>query len=80
VIVSNVPGPNKDCYFRGSHLDAMHPVSIPIHGAGLNVTMMSYADTLNFGFVGDRDAVPHLQRLAVYTGDAFTELQEALGL
>lgn len=80
VIVSNVPGPTQDRYFRGSRLQAMHPVSIPIHGAGLNVTMMSYADTLNFGFVGDRDAVPHLQRLAVYTDDAFTTLRKALGL
>jgi WS/DGAT/MGAT family acyltransferase len=79
VTVSNVPGPKRDCWFRGSRLEAMHPVSIPIHGAGLNVTMMSYADTLNFGFVGDRDAVPHLQRLAVYTGDAFTALRAALG-
>jgi diacylglycerol O-acyltransferase len=80
VIVSNVPGPKRDCYFRGSHLRAMHPVSIPIHGAGLNVTMMSYADTLNFGFVGDRDAVPHLQHLAVYTGEAFAALRATLGL
>jgi diacylglycerol O-acyltransferase / wax synthase len=80
VIVSNVPGPKEDRYFRGSRLQAMHPVSIPIHGAGLNVTMMSYVDTLNFGFVGDRDAVPHLQRLAVYVGDDFAELRTAAGV
>jgi hypothetical protein len=77
VIVSNVPGPTQTRYLRRSRLQAMHPVSIPVHGAALNVTMMSYADTLNFGFVGDRDAVPHLQRLAVYTGEAFTALQKA---
>ena len=36
----------------------------------------SYADTLNFGFIGCRDALPHLQRLAVYTGDALDELDK----
>lgn len=50
-----------------------------MHGAALNVTMMSYADTLNFGFVGDRDAIPHLQRLAVYTGQALAELEGTTG-
>jgi WS/DGAT/MGAT family acyltransferase len=78
VIVSNVPGPRETRYFRGSQLQAMHPVSIPTHGAALNVTMMSYADTLNFGFVGDRDTLPHLQRLAVHTGEALTELRNVL--
>lgn len=79
VIVSNVPGPREPYYFRGSELQAMYPVSIPVHGAALNVTMMSYADTLNFGFVGDRDAIPHLQHLAVYTGQALAELEGATG-
>lgn len=74
VIVSNVPGPSRTRYLRGHRLQAMYPVSVPAHGAALNVTMMSYGDTLNFGFVGDRDTIPHLQRLAVYTGQAFTDL------
>jgi WS/DGAT/MGAT family acyltransferase len=79
VIVSNLPGPNEPRYFRGSRLLAMHPVSIPFHGAALNITVMSYAGTLNLGFVGDRDAVPHLQRLAVHTGEALTALRDGLG-
>ena len=33
---------------------------------------------MNVGFVGDRDAVPHLQRLAVYCGEALAELEEAI--
>jgi WS/DGAT/MGAT family acyltransferase len=78
VIVSNVPGPRETRYFRGSQVQAMHPVSIPAHGVALNVTMMSYVDTLNFGFVGDRDTLPHLQRLAIYTGEALEELEAAI--
>jgi hypothetical protein len=45
----------------------------------LNITMLSYAGTLNLGFIGDRDALPHLQRLAVHTGDALAELDAADG-
>ena len=74
--VSNVPGPREPLYFNGSRLEATYPVSIPIHGMALNITLQSYADTLNFGFVGCRDTLPHLQRLAVYTGDALDELEK----
>ncbi|MGE0221481.1 WS/DGAT/MGAT family O-acyltransferase [Mycolicibacterium sp.] len=75
--VSNVPGPREPLYFNGSRLEATFPVSIPIHGMALNITLQSYADTMNFGFVGCRDRLPHLQRLAVYTGDALSELEKA---
>jgi diacylglycerol O-acyltransferase len=77
VVVSNVPGPDKPLYFRGAHLDAPYPVSIPFHGAGLNITINGYNDTLNFGFTGCRDTVPRLQRIAVYAGDALEELEAA---
>lgn len=75
--VSNVPGPREPLFFNGSRLEATYPVSIPIHGMALNITLQSYADTINFGFVGCRDRLPHLQRLAVYTGDALTALEDA---
>jgi diacylglycerol O-acyltransferase / wax synthase len=75
--VSNVPGPREPLYFNGSRLEATYPVSIPMHGMALNITLQSYADTMNFGFVGCRDRLPHLQRLAVYTGDALDELEKA---
>ena len=32
VVVSNVPGPEKPLYFRGSHLKTIYPMSIPVHG------------------------------------------------
>ena len=64
-------------YFNGSRLEATYPVSIPIHGMALNITLQSYADTINLGFVGCRDRLPSLQRLAVYTGDALADLEKA---
>ena len=74
--VSNVPGPRETLYLNGSRLEATYPVSIPMHGMALNITLHGYADMLNFGFIGCRDALPHLQRLAVYTGDALDELEK----
>jgi len=79
VVVSNVPGPESPLYFRGWKLDEIYPLSIPFHGYGLNITLQSYAGSLNFGFTGCRDTVPHLQRLAVYSGEVVTELERAFG-
>ncbi|OBI83653.1 WS/DGAT/MGAT family O-acyltransferase [Mycobacterium asiaticum] len=75
--VSNVPGPQDVLYLRGSRMEASFPVSLVAHSQALNVTLQSYASTLNFGFIGCRDTLPHLQRLAVYTGEALDELEDA---
>ncbi|QLL06954.1 WS/DGAT/MGAT family O-acyltransferase [Mycobacterium vicinigordonae] len=75
--VSNVPGPQDVLYLRGSRMEASYPVSLVAHSQALNVTLQSYASTLNFGFIGCRDSLPHLQRLAVYTGEALDELESA---
>ena len=80
VIISNVPGPSEPLYFRGHKLESDYPVSIPVHGSALNITCLSYAGTLNFGFIGCRDNAPHLQHLAVYSGEAVSELEAAYGL
>jgi len=74
VVISNVPGPDRPIYFRGWRAEAIYPLSIPFHGYGLNITVGSYAGELDFGFTGCRDTVPHLQRLAVYAGEAADEL------
>jgi WS/DGAT/MGAT family acyltransferase len=76
--VSNVPGPRDVLYLRGSRMEASYPVSIVTHSQALNITLQSYAGTLNFGFIGCRDTLPHLQRLALYTGEALDELEALL--
>ena len=80
VVISNVPGPDEPLYFRGARLEASFPVSIPVHGQALNITCSSYAGSVCFGFTGCRDTVPHLQRIAVYCGEALDEYEQALGL
>lgn len=78
VTVSNVPGPDRPLYFRGARLEAIYPISLIAHGLALNITCQSYADTFNFAFVGCRDTLPHLQKLALYTADALAELEAAV--
>ncbi|MDD9892055.1 MAG: wax ester/triacylglycerol synthase family O-acyltransferase [Gammaproteobacteria bacterium] len=74
--ISNIPGPKETLYYHGAKLEASFPISLIPHGQALNITCLSYADTLNFGFTGDRDSLPSMQNIAVYTGEALTELAE----
>ncbi len=78
--ISNLPGPQQTLHLRGARLEAIYPMSIPVHGMALNITVESYDGHLDFGFIGCRDAVPSLQRLAVYTGDELDLLEEAYAL
>ncbi len=73
--ISNVPGPDEPLYLNGSRLEAMYPLSLLSHGQALNITCVSYAGALHFGFTGCRDTLPHMQRLAVYAGEAMDELK-----
>ena len=78
VTISNVLGPAHTLYFGRSRLEASYPASIIAHGLALNITLFSYDGKMHLGFTGCRDTVPHLQRLAVHTGDAVAELEAAL--
>jgi diacylglycerol O-acyltransferase len=80
VTISNVPGPDRTLYFNGARMEQMYPVSLLMHGQALNITSVSYAGQFNIGFTGCRDALPHVQRMAVHTGEALEELEELLGL
>jgi WS/DGAT/MGAT family acyltransferase len=50
-ILSNVPGPRAPLYLRGARLAGMFPISALGAGIGLNVTLVSCADRMDFGFV-----------------------------
>ncbi|MED5467296.1 MAG: WS/DGAT domain-containing protein, partial [Pseudomonadota bacterium] len=78
VTISNVPGPEDTLYYEGARLEAMYPVSLIAHGGALNITCLSYAGSLNFGFTGCRDTLPSMQKLAVYTGEALDELESLI--
>jgi len=49
-------------------------MSVPEHGLGLNITVMSYAGALGFGFTTARNAVPDARELTAALAAAFDEL------
>jgi len=77
LVVSNVPGPPMPFYLAGARLKTYWPVSIVEHGLGLNITLQSYAGSLDFGLIAARSALPDLHRLARGLLDAFAELEAA---
>ena len=79
-VISNVPGPRKTMYWNGARLEGIYPASIPFHGFAVNITLVSYAKSLDFGIVACRRSVPHVQRLIDYIEEALVELEDAAGL
>jgi diacylglycerol O-acyltransferase / wax synthase len=79
VIISNVPGPKRPLYFNGARLQGVYPLSIPTTGQALNITVTSYAGSMEFGLIGCRRSVPHLQRLLTHLDDALEELVKVTG-
>jgi diacylglycerol O-acyltransferase len=77
LVISNVPGPKEPLYWNGARLDGMYPLSIPLNGQALNITVTSYAGQVQFGLTGCRRTLPHLQRLLTGLEDALAELEKA---
>ncbi len=78
VTISNVPGPRKPLYWNGASMMGHYPVSIVTNGAGLNITVSSYVDSMEFGIVACRRTVPGMQRLIDYLEEALVELESGL--
>jgi hypothetical protein len=57
VLASNLPGPPVDLFLAGARLERMVPVG-PRGGAGLNLTLLSYRDTVHVGVNMDPLATP----------------------
>jgi WS/DGAT/MGAT family acyltransferase len=66
LVVSNVPGPREPLYAAGAKLLHYYPVSIVTDGQGLNITVQSYQDNLDWGLISCRDLVPDLSVLLDY--------------
>ncbi len=79
-IISNVPGPPMPLYLAGARVTGIYPGSIIVESMGLNVTVISYVDRVDFGFAADPDLVPDLWDLAELVPSALAELMSSLDL
>ena len=76
LVISNVPGPREPLYCAGAQLQANYPVSAVLDGVGLNITVLSYRDHIDFGIVGDREQVDDTWSLVEDAQRALQELDE----
>jgi WS/DGAT/MGAT family acyltransferase len=74
VVVSNVPGPQVPLFAAGARMRTYWPMSIAEHGVGLNLTVMSYAGAVGFGFTTAKNAVPDARVLTRALQAAYDEL------
>jgi WS/DGAT/MGAT family acyltransferase len=78
LVISNVPGPRDPLYCAGALLEAHFPVSVVMDGVGLNITVMSYRDHIDFGIVADRGQVPDVWSLMDGAGRALEEIESVI--
>jgi diacylglycerol O-acyltransferase len=80
LIVSNVPGPPFPLYSAGARLESMHPIGPLMMGMAMNVTVISYCGSLDFGVVTCPEAIPDPQGFADLIPAAADDVEEALGI
>jgi WS/DGAT/MGAT family acyltransferase len=79
VIISNVPGPQVPLYMAGGRVKAYFPVSAVAHGLALNITILSYDGSLDYGLVAAKEAMPKLRGFAKHLRSAHAELLSKAG-
>jgi WS/DGAT/MGAT family acyltransferase len=80
VVISNVPGPRESLYCAGAVLQTFFPVSAVAEGQGLNITVQSYRDHLDWGLISCRELVPDLWRFKALFAESLEELTKAVAL
>lgn len=79
-VVSNVPGPPMTLYMGGARLTGIFSASVLLDQMGLNITLFTFADRVDFGLHVDPDLVEDPWAIADAIYDALGELMAAAGL
>jgi diacylglycerol O-acyltransferase len=77
VCISNVPGPPFPLYVAGARVLDTYPMGPIYEGFGLNITLMSYLERVDFGLIADPTLVPDVWRIADGLQEALDELKAA---
>jgi diacylglycerol O-acyltransferase / wax synthase len=80
LVISNVPGPPFPLYLAGAEMVAAYPMGPIMDGAGLNITVLSYREHVDIGFLACRDLVGDIWDLAAAVEPAFEELKQLAGV
>jgi WS/DGAT/MGAT family acyltransferase len=76
LVISNVRGPAAPLHLAGARLCAVYPLGPLMDGAGMNITVASYAESVAFGIIACRRSVPHVADIALGFGAAAASLRK----
>jgi diacylglycerol O-acyltransferase / wax synthase len=74
LIVTNVPGPQFPLYLLGREMEEIIPIAFLPENHALAIAIMSYNGKVDFGLLGDYDAMPDLEDFGQMLEDALAEL------
>ena len=80
LVVTNVPGPQFPLYLLGRRLEILYPVVPLAQKQALGIAVMSYDGHLGWGLLGDYDALPDIEELALDLKWAVAALCRAAGV
>lgn len=78
LVVSNPVGFSEKRYLMGAEVEFALPISVVAPGQVLNITGVNYAERYEIAFIAVAEAVPDIELLAKYTGEAFGTLAASL--
>ncbi len=79
LVVTNIPGPQFPLYLLGRELEAIYPMVPLAENTALGIAILSYNGQLDFGLVGDYDALADLEALVDDLRASIDELSAAAG-
>jgi diacylglycerol O-acyltransferase / wax synthase len=77
LLVTNIPGPQMPLYVLGRRLEDLFPVAFLPEDHALAIAIMSYNGGLDYGLLGDYDAMPDIELVADGIDAALAELLAA---
>jgi diacylglycerol O-acyltransferase / wax synthase len=74
--ISNVEGPSRPLYLAGKQMLTFYPAAFLPMTMGLNMVVLSYSGSLDFGLMACPDLLPDVWSLMDYVAEAVDELTE----
>ena len=75
LIVTNVPGPQIPLYVLGRELEDAFPVAFLPENHALAIAIMSYNGGIDFGLLGDYDAMEDIEMIATGLSESLADLR-----